>query len=72
MMARDIRRLAEALGIQHARRKGIPELIHSIHDEEGQLPCMSESWSAPCLLKECPFADICSSIHGGDVCSPTA
>lgn len=61
MTLEDIRRLADALGIEGARTLSVGELIHLIRLEEGRVPCYSEAWSAPCGVDRCPFADVCSS-----------
>jgi len=63
----EIRRLGAALGVNEARHRDIGEVILSIHQVEGGMPCFSELWSSPCHIVECPFVDRCSSFDdGGD------
>jgi len=61
MVIQDIRRLAIAVGVPQANQKDTRELICSIQNQEGHMPCFSESWSAPCLIDDCPLAEACSS-----------
>lgn len=61
MGLKEIQRLAHALGVSDVQGMNISALIHSIQFEEGQLPCFSEAWSAPCRMDECPFSLACSS-----------
>lgn len=61
MELKEIRRLADALGIPGAKQSGIRDVIQSIHVQEGLMPCYSEAWSAPCRIAECPCSSMCSS-----------
>lgn len=61
MGPKEIQRLAHALGIPSAHRSNVTTLIRSIQREEGLMPCMSEAWSAPCRVDECPLSAACSS-----------
>lgn len=61
MISDDIRRLAKALGVANSQEKSVLELIRSIQYLEGQMPCFSETWSAPCRIESCPFSDACHS-----------
>jgi hypothetical protein len=61
VIEKDMQRLGLALGIDDAHRMATPELIRFIRLQEGELPCFSQNWSAPCKIKGCPICDICSS-----------
>lgn len=61
MVSDDIRRLAEALGVADSQEKSVHELIRTIQNQEGQMPCFSETWSAPCRIESCPFSGACHS-----------
>jgi len=69
MVSDDLRRLAKALGIADSQDKSVHELIRSIQYQEGKMPCFSETWSAPCRIKSCPFSDVCHSYlrHRGTI-----
>lgn len=57
----EIRRLATALGIKGAEKMDVRDLIHSVQFQEGHMPCFSETWSTPCMIEDCPFAEVCRS-----------
>jgi hypothetical protein len=61
MVEKEMQRLGLALGIGDAHRMKAPELIRFIRLQEGELPCFSQNWSAPCKIKGCPICDACSS-----------
>lgn len=61
MIEKDMQRLGLALGIGDARHMTTPDLIRFIRLQEGELPCFSQMWSAPCNIKGCPICDECSS-----------
>jgi hypothetical protein len=61
MLAENLRRLANALGIENPHCMKISDLIHSIRFLEGELPCFSQAWSAPCQIGDCPHCLACSS-----------
>lgn len=61
MRINEIQRLADALEIRDADRMNTRALIRMIQFQEGQMPCFSEAWSAPCRIDGCPFSDDCSS-----------
>lgn len=61
MTLEELRRLADALGIADSGHMDVSMLIRLIQFEEGQLPCFSEAWSAPCNVDDCSFSKLCSS-----------
>jgi hypothetical protein len=61
MVSDDIRRLAKALGVTNVKQTSLGDLIRTIQFQEGHMPCFSETWSAPCGIEDCPFADVCTS-----------
>jgi len=64
MGPKEIQRLANALGIPSAHPSNMRTIIHSIQLQEGLMPCLSEAWSTPCRVDECPFSAACSSYLG--------
>lgn len=64
MELKEIQRLANALGIPSTHPCNVKALIQSIQHEEGLMPCLSEAWSAPCRIDECPHSAACSSNTG--------
>ena len=61
MIEKEMQRLGHALGIGDAHLLKVSELIRFIRVQEGELPCFSQNWSAPCKIKACPICDACSS-----------
>lgn len=61
MIAKEIQRLAAALGMDNPSRLNTAEMIRYIQFQEGDMPCFSQSWSAPCRIADCPMCRKCTS-----------
>jgi hypothetical protein len=61
MVDKELQRLAVALGIRNAQNLNTVELIECIRHQEGDMPCFSQLWSAPCRIKGCTVRKACTS-----------
>lgn len=55
----EIRRRAEALGIEHAERLRKSELVRRIQAREGGYPCFDQQWCRPNQHHRCTWSDDC-------------
>jgi hypothetical protein len=61
MVDKEMQRLAAALGIRDVHRLNTADLIACIREQEGEIPCYSQPWSAPCRIRDCPLRHACTS-----------
>lgn len=66
MVDKEMQRLAAALGISNAHRLNTANLIACIQAQEGDMPCFSHLWSAPCRIRDCPVRHACTSAQWRD------